>query len=420
MAPDNCMLSGQTNGTVPGTPATGKNPTNIASQPPSVAPVPVTPTVSPSTATSASQPPPAHSNVPGVVNPSLPGKIPPQVRQTAQQGQTTQVSPASQVPHAAGKISGLSSHSATPSAASFTPGAGGQINQHGQQAPPNTFPVPPYGTFSGTIQHLIQQPAQIPGKTEVSPSVEQKAPKPSQRSLNKHSSLVTTPGLPPGWERVDNGGKPYYKDHNNQTTHWEPPNVTATGRKVAPESNKQNQQHSQMKRQSSVDRRTLHRSLFSPNITKLSDKNHTALKKPVIDRFSKPDSGQMVSATPTINRGAKPFSAHQLDSFNPGYGGVGRALTGLLNLGNTCYINSVARCVSSVAPLAAFFISSAYREDINRMNRDGTGGRYILLKNSKLVASFFIRIALPEGTIIKKGTVKPHKSKLSPSKEVHS
>ena len=175
-----------------------------------------------------------------------------------------------------------------------------------------------------------------------------------------------------------------------------------------------------MKRQSSVDRRTLHRSLFSPNITKLSDKNHTALKKPVIDRFSKPDSGQMVSATPTINRGAKPFSAHQLDSFNPGYGGVGRALTGLLNLGNTCYINSLARCVSSVAPLAAFFISSAYREDINRMKRDGTGGRYILLQNSKLVASFFIRIALPEGTIIKKGTVKPHKSKLSPSKEVHS
>ena len=78
------MLSGQPNRTVPGTPASSKNPTNIASQPPSVAPVPVTPTVSPSTATSASQPPPVHSKVLGVVNPSLSGKSPPQVRQTAQ------------------------------------------------------------------------------------------------------------------------------------------------------------------------------------------------------------------------------------------------------------------------------------------------------------------------------------------------
>ena len=56
----------------------------------------------------------------------------------------------------------------------------------------------------------------------------------------------------------------------------------------------------------------------------------------------------------------------------------------LRNLGNTC------------------FISGAYREDINRMNRDGTRGRYILFKNSKLMASFFIRVALPEGTNIKK------------------
>ena len=321
-----------------------------------------------------------------MVTPS--GQIPLQVRQTAQPGQPTQVSLASQVPRAGGQISGLSSHSATAPAASFSPGAGGQNNQHGQQAPPNTTPLPSYVNVSGTVQHPIKQQAQISGKTQVTTSVEHKAPKPSQQHLNKPSSYVTTPGLPPGWERVDNGGRPYYKDHNTQTTHWKPPNVAATGRNVAPESNKQNQQHSQTKRQSSIDRPTLHRSLSSPNLAKLSDENNTAPKRPVIDRLSKPDSGQMVSATPAINRGAKPLSAHQLDSFNPSYGGVGRALTGLRNLGNTCYMNSVVQCLSSVAPLAAFFISGAYREDINRMNRDGTRGRYILFKKFKIDGKF--------------------------------
>ena len=195
------LLSGQTNAIVPGSPATSINPTNLTSQLPSVATAPVTPTVSPSTASSASQPPPVHSKVHGVVTPS--GQIPLQVRQTVQPGQPTHLSPASQMPRAGGQISGLSSHSSTPPAASFSPGAGSQNNQHGQQAPPNTTPVPPYVNVSGTVQHPNQQQAQIPGKTQVTTSVEHKDPKPFQQYLNKPSSYVITPGLPPGWERVD-------------------------------------------------------------------------------------------------------------------------------------------------------------------------------------------------------------------------
>ncbi|KAJ7393971.1 Ubiquitin carboxyl-terminal hydrolase 8 [Desmophyllum pertusum] len=116
------------------------------------------------------------------------------------------------------------------------------------------------------------------------------------------------------------------------------------------------------------------RSNSSPNLAKISDQGSSGPKTPIIDRLSKPDIEQTGPARPVFNRSAKPLSANQLDSFNPSYGGLGTGLTGLRNLGNTCYMNSVVQCLSSVAPLAAYFISGAYREDINRSNRDGTRG----------------------------------------------
>jgi len=48
--------------------------------------------------------------------------------------------------------------------------------------------------------------------------------------------------------------------------------------------------------------------------------------------------------------------------------------TGLKNLGNTCYMNSILQCMSGTIPLSRYFLDGSYRSHINRDNPLGSRG----------------------------------------------
>ena len=51
----------------------------------------------------------------------------------------------------------------------------------------------------------------------------------------------------------------------------------------------------------------------------------------------------------------------------------GRGLTGLKNLGNSCYMNSIIQCINNTTPLVFYFCEGVYREDVNHHNNSTQG-----------------------------------------------
>ncbi|XP_076376585.1 uncharacterized protein LOC117222149 isoform X2 [Megalopta genalis] len=117
----------------------------------------------------------------------------------------------------------------------------------------------------------------------------------------------------------------------------------------------------------------LERSYSSPNLLQLIDR-----KAPRVDRTSKPQIPLHSQNGLHSNEKVSHISwANREERMTPVHGSVHPGITGLKNLGNSCYMNSIIQCLSNTTHLAKYFTDNLYTDDLNTNNDNNTQGQVV-------------------------------------------
>ena len=184
-------------------------------------------------------------------------------------------------------------------------------------------------------------------------------------------------GLPVGWRKLFDSatGRFYYQDDTTKTTHWNPPTAWIVSQQPNIMQGKTKGALLSSFKQSDIPKTT-----SEPNVSQVP------ASTPKFDRTTKPspvktpEVPSRATKNPALSNPYYPQVLARIQaksksrSYDPSYGGAGQALTGLKNLGNTCFMNSILQCLSATYPLTEYFITLRFIQHVNPVNPLGMGG----------------------------------------------